>query len=151
LVDVKIESASHAEQNVFGMLIGRDTRITKCSGQDRVELSSEHAERALGKCYSLVQEFISAPVEVNKLESEVLGGLYMFENAYGFVNDFGSDAVAGNDCDTFHESVRYALAKELVQVLEKKSSSSSLQMSDMFIDSKCVGLALQRSAMCPER
>src|SRR6185369_6306523 len=45
-IDVEIETASHSQQNVFGVLVRRNSWIAEGSGKNRIEIPREHFERA---------------------------------------------------------------------------------------------------------
>ncbi len=81
------------------MLVGGDSRIAQGAEEDGVEFVAEHFDGAGGKSDIFAEEFVGAPIEVDKLERAFVfrsGGL---NGSDSNGRDFLADAVAGDDGD----------------------------------------------------
>src|SRR5205085_8325889 len=101
-IDVEIETAPHAKQDVFGVFIRRNARIAERAGEDRVEVGGQHFERAVWQSDSVAQKLFSAPIEVDELERGDVVIVEVFEDENRLAHDFRTNSVAWDDCDSFH-------------------------------------------------
>src|SRR5215217_8108008 len=134
-VDVKIETAPHAEQNVFRVFVGRDSRIAERSGKNRIEVPTQHFEGAFRQTHFLTKKLFRAPVEVDKLEFERFGFLQVPQHANGLTHHFRADSVTRNDCDSFHsqhiKTARKAQVREYHAELSQPSNQRAVPQREL--------------------
>lgn len=95
-VRVKVHFEAHAEQDFFGMDVGFYPGIAESADQNGIVVTGEHGE-SLGRNRGLIpQVAVSTPVEILEFNrsSGCLDGLDRLWN------NFLTDTVAGDDCDT---------------------------------------------------
>ena len=76
--------------------------------QDGIKVASQHGEAIGGNGNAVGEVASGAPVELGGFD----GGTRGLDNLYGLADDFGADAVSGNDGDAFflgHELEDYQL------------------------------------------
>jgi len=107
--EIKLEA--QAEEDVGGVLIGRNAGIAKGAEEDGVEFVAQHLDGTGGKSDIFAKESVGAPVKVDEFEGAIVfggGGLDGFD---GDGSNFLTDAVAGDDGDA---RVRTAVAEGAV-------------------------------------
>jgi len=98
-VDVEVEFEAEAEENVGGVLIGRDAGIAEGAEEDGVEFVAQEFDGAFGKRDFFAEIFVGAPIEFDELERAIAFGYGGFDDLDGDGSDFLADAVAGDDGD----------------------------------------------------
>lgn len=96
--EVKFEAKT--EQDVGGVLVGGDARITECAEQDGVKFIAEHFDGTLWERNVFAEKFVGAPVEFDEIDVAAMLGGGGFDGGNGSRSNFLADAVAGDDGDT---------------------------------------------------
>src|SRR5213593_4585575 len=93
-------------QEYFGRvpLIG-NPRIADRSKQNGVEILAKHFERPGRQSNAFPEIFLSAPIELDELQSGAEYLIHAAQHAHGLAGDIDSDTVSGNDRDPFHRYV----------------------------------------------
>ena len=102
-VGIQVQAEAHGKENLRGMLVVGNSRITDGAKQNRVEILPKHFQRAFGKCDTLAQISVRSPVEFDELQFFSEQFVNAFENFEGLACDIDTDAVTGNDRNALQE------------------------------------------------
>jgi hypothetical protein len=99
VVDVEVQAEAHSEEDVRGVAVVGDARVSHRPEQDGVEVGRQHGERVRRQRDPRLQIMIRAPFEVLEAQPAAGGGSGGFQGADRFRRHFDADPVPRDDGD----------------------------------------------------
>src|SRR3970040_2095969 len=96
-IDVEIELETHSEEDISGVLHGRDARVAEGADKDGITFPAQCLKGAGGEADAVAKITLRSPIKMNQLEVLAANPRHRFENLDRFSRDVHADAVSGDN------------------------------------------------------